>query len=146
MDEVQRMVDHARGHTELLNDMLVNSSGGADEFERAMIRDLAQGGRRCGWLAGVGWGWGGGLAGPGWLGLAGWGWLGLAGLQAAVGAGWLARKGEVSAAWSDAAPKRPPPRRRRGRHARHVHLVPGAAGRAGGRRRGRPDVPGAGGD
>jgi hypothetical protein len=53
MDEVQRMVDHARGHTELLNDMLVNSSGTTDDFERAMMRELVQGGWRRGEAAGA---------------------------------------------------------------------------------------------
>lgn len=53
MDEVQRMVDHARGHTELLNDMLVNSSGTTDDFERAMMRELVQGGWRQGRAAGA---------------------------------------------------------------------------------------------
>ncbi|GFH23665.1 uncharacterized protein HaLaN_21311 [Haematococcus lacustris] len=40
-DEVALLIDKARSNTELLSDMLVNrNSGGGDEFEGELIRDL----------------------------------------------------------------------------------------------------------
>lgn len=41
VDEVKRMIEQSKGHSELLNEMLVNQAGGpADEFERELLKEL----------------------------------------------------------------------------------------------------------
>ena len=40
LDEVQRLIEQAKANTELLGDMLVNSSGKKDDFESQLINDL----------------------------------------------------------------------------------------------------------
>ncbi len=41
-EEINLLIDKARSNSELLSDMLVNSTGGADEFEKELISDLLQ--------------------------------------------------------------------------------------------------------